>query len=185
MSTEDTAPQADNNDSPDKTLSTNIHELLDYAWELITEAPSDEMLNPLLCGYFTKLMLGLLENKKNEFLAYLGLSSGKEVKSRDLVKSLIDHIYDRSIAELVSKVIIASQGVFSMAQAMEMDGLDDEISSPNTGSQEAIAQLVDKLIEGKYAEDSLNAALVLTDLCNNGDGKTQKIMSEPECMDKL
>ena len=122
-STEDTAPG----------VSENPYELLDYAFELITEASTDEMLNPLLCGYFTKLMMGLLENKKNEFLKYLSLtsqSSPERKRHPDLLKLLVDHVYDRSIAELVSKIIKASQGVFSIARAMEMEDFDDPSGQP-------------------------------------------------------
>lgn len=60
---------------------------------------TEKELNPVLCGYFCKLVNALINSNRKLFNIYAFL------QANEVVSSLIKHVYNRSIAELVIKIL--------------------------------------------------------------------------------
>lgn len=60
---------------------------------------TDEELNPVLCGYFTKFLYALMNHSRSSFFKYV-FNPENEV-----VEYLIKHIYNRSIADCLIKIL--------------------------------------------------------------------------------
>ena len=76
------------------------YEVLDYTFRFLADFNEEPELNPVLAGYFSKLIACLLKHKKFELQKYI-------FQSKHL-KSLIDHLYDTSIADLLVKLLSSS-----------------------------------------------------------------------------
>lgn len=93
----DTISQStDTTNTESKAESTT--ELLDFTFRFINEAKQDEELNALLCGYFSKLLLQLLNYNKAKLHSYL-------FATKDLMSNLCMHLYNKSISDFVLKVL--------------------------------------------------------------------------------
>ena len=93
--------------------------MLDLVFDFVVHAPENEELNPLLAGYFSKLVLCLLNYKKTELISYM-------FEKPKLLETLIDHVYDRSISEVIIKISTVSSSLVSMTQAIEMETPSEE-----------------------------------------------------------
>ena len=71
-------------------------ELLDYFLSFVS---TESELNYVLCGYFSSLMLILLNNHFIKIIKYIFL------KKKDILKKLVYHSYRNSIAETLCKII--------------------------------------------------------------------------------
>ena len=71
--------------------------LLDRLMKFIR--PKEKNLNAVLSGYFSKLMTLLLTRKQKSLLPYV-FSEGS-----DIVDCILNHVYQKSISELVSKLL--------------------------------------------------------------------------------
>ena len=71
-------------------------ELLDYFLSFLND---NSELNYVLCGYFSSLMLNLLNMNSIKIIKYLFL------KRKDSLKRLVYHSYRKSIAEILCKII--------------------------------------------------------------------------------
>ena len=60
---------------------------------------ADEELNPVLCGYFTKFLYALMNHSRSSFFKYVFNPDNK------VVEYLIKHIYNRSIADCLIKIL--------------------------------------------------------------------------------
>lgn len=85
-------------DSTQPETVSNKTELLDYTFTFITQHNPSEELNPLLAGYFSKLINSLLNYNKKKFHSYLYNTPG-------LMGQLINFIGNKSISEFVTKVL--------------------------------------------------------------------------------
>ena len=71
-------------------------ELLDYFFSFLND---NSELNYVLCGYFSSLMLNLLNMNSIKIIKYLFL------KRKDILKRFVYHSYRKSIAEILCKII--------------------------------------------------------------------------------
>ena len=71
-------------------------EILDYFLSFLI---NDGELNYVLCGYFSSIMLNLLNNNSTKIIQYLFL------QRKDILKRLVYHSYRKSIAEILCKLI--------------------------------------------------------------------------------
>lgn len=85
----------------DKTETSSIatgtepqNYLLDHLFKFLR---TEERLNPVLSGYFSKLVSTLLRSRKKEMVDYF-------IKE-NIFDLLLNHIYQDSISELVNKVL--------------------------------------------------------------------------------
>lgn len=61
--------------------------------------PKEKNLNAVLSGYFSKLMTLLLTRKQKSLLPYIF------AEGSDIVDCILNHVYQKSISELVSKLL--------------------------------------------------------------------------------
>ena len=107
-------------ESTDATRGVSKYDLLDHVFTFITEADPKEEINTLLSGYFCKLVTSLINYKKKEFLAYFFNKKG-------LLEALLSHLYDKSLSDLVVKILNNSEtAVSTRKQSVEEDGLADD-----------------------------------------------------------
>ncbi len=82
------------------------YDFMDHIFTFITEASSSEELNSVLTGYFSKLISSLINYKRKDFLQYF-------FHKENLLESLLKHIYDKSISDLVVKILNNSETAVS------------------------------------------------------------------------
>ena len=111
------SPSDQLSDSTDATRAVSKYDLLDHVFTFITEVVPGEEINPLLSGYFCKLVTSLLNYKKKEFLSYFFNKQG-------LLEAILSHLYDKSLSDLVVKILNNSEtAVSTRKQSEEDDGL--------------------------------------------------------------
>ena len=88
-------PEANNTDASSVTTCTEPQNyLLDHLFKFLR---TEERLNPVLSGYFSKLVSSLLRSRKKEMVDY--------INKENIFDLLLNHIYQDSISELVNKVL--------------------------------------------------------------------------------
>lgn len=121
----------------------------------------------MLCGYFSKLMAHLSNYNRKEFNEQVFHTESL------VIKNLINHIYNRSLTDLLIKIINTST-------------VDEEDATPNilndaSSKYEIVDLLIDKLSQG--FEDGLNSVFVLKELISNK--KFKNIFLEEKVNEKL
>ncbi len=111
----------------------------------------EKNLNAVLSGYFAKLLTLLLTRKQKNLLPYI-FQEGS-----DFIECLLNHVYQKSISELISKLLNISEDSVKLGNA----GLVAEVKK----SQRYILNtLIDKLGPVDMTEeDNLNASSILQD----------------------
>jgi hypothetical protein len=143
----------------------------------ITDCKLGEEVNPLLSGYFTKLVGALLNYKKKELLNHIFTKPG-------LLESLLQHIYDKSISDLVVKILnISETAVNTVIKEDEDPSPEEENQGREERRQEGVCIIIDKLISGKTIDESLNASQVLCELSKYSG--VFEYVSNPDTMDKI
>lgn len=111
----------------------------------------EKPLNDVLAGYFSKLMTLLINRKQKSLLPYVfGAES-------DVIDCLLNHVYQKSISELVTKFLNISEDT---AKAGDNSALASEIKRQQVN---ILVTLVDKLGPDNTDEDNLNACSILQD----------------------
>jgi hypothetical protein len=92
----------------------NRFELLE---KLLSFLDTDEPLNLVLAGYFSKIFLILLNNKAKDTYQYV-------YKHHEVLEKLIKHIYSKSISELLVKILNVSEIVSDGNDGLDYDEID-------------------------------------------------------------
>ena len=109
---------------------------------------SDEELNPVLSGYFSKLFQVLVGNKPREVFTYV-------YQHPVVLHNFIKHIYDKSISEILVRLLNASDNMLEDSElAQELDGI----------RQSFVFKILQKLAPEQSYETHLNASQVLAEL---------------------
>lgn len=66
------------------------YELLDMLFTFIIEKQKNEEVNPVLSGYFQKVVMALLSFRQKEVMNYI-------YRKETLMSKLLEHVYDKSI----------------------------------------------------------------------------------------
>jgi len=111
----------------------------------------EKPLNPVLAGYFQKLVTILLNRKQRQLLPYIF------AKDSPVMDNLLYHVYQKSISEVLNKFVSLSDNNCS-------DELAQEIKAKQ---QHVMNYLSDKLSPEYTEEDNLNAATIIGDLMEN------------------
>jgi hypothetical protein len=129
-------------------VEENRYMLLDYLFKFVecTKTP----LNPVLSGYFAKLVIMLLNRKQKQIVPYL---FGPNCK---VIERLLFHAYQKSISEVLHKILnVSEQNYDSSLKIKERQ-------------QKIVVDLVDQLgaKSGNQVEEeaSLNACTILGEL---------------------
>jgi len=120
--------------------------LLDRLMQFIRSR--DKPLNAVLSGYFSKLLTLLINRKSKILLPYVFNHES------DVIESLLFHIYQKSISELLNKLLNLND---------DQKSADNSISAVIRIKQvEILNTLVDKLgPSDTIDEDNLNASSIL------------------------
>jgi hypothetical protein len=119
---------------------------LNRLFKLLNTEP-DEGLNPVLAGYFSKLVNTLLQKKPNQMVSYLFRHQTAQAR---LLK-LIEHIESPSICDLLSQIL----------QTEEQNNFADELLEKMS---ELKCEATEKLVEKLLQTGSQAVGTVLTEL---------------------
>ena len=184
------------NESTTATIPTNYtgdkYELLDMLFNFILSKERGEEVNPVLSGYFQKVVLALLTYKQKQMMNYI-------YNKDKLMNKMLEHVYDKSICDVLIKILNISNStpannnnsinndsgeIFDTHNKSSQKEVPDKYSKNYEESRnEIIHKLIDKLIKAKTIEEYWNASSVLCEMA-----KFQQLfefLSSPEIMDKI
>ena len=109
-------------------------------------------LNPVLSGYFAKLVILLLNRKQKQVVPFIFSPEC------NLIDDLLFHVYQKSLSEVLNKLLNISEQSY-----------EEELSKSITEKQlKAVAELVNKLARDQNDEEAnLNGSLILSELMDN------------------
>lgn len=125
-------------------------QLLDRLFSFLNT--EEKPLNPVLSGYFSKLVTLLLTRRQKQLVPYI-FNTENDSKLVDL---LLFHVYQKSLSEFLNKLLALSTGDFEEEQA--------EIISKK--QKEIYEKLIEKLGSDEV-EDQLNAITLLSENLEN------------------
>jgi len=108
---------------------------------------TDEELNPVLAGYFCKVMQVLVGNKPREVFKYI-------YEHQVVLSNLVKHIYQKSISDVLVRILNVSDNMLE-------DPLESDL---NKIKESFIRMIVDRLGPDFTFEDNLNAQSLLSEL---------------------
>ena len=128
----------------------NKYVLLDRLFKFI-RTEGDEQLNPVLAGYFCKLVSILISRKCRQLVPYV-FAPGS-----DLIECLLKHVYQRSISEILNKLL---------TQIDMNDGeYEAEVRAQIAEKQKmAVGKLIDTLGPDYTEEHNLNSRTIIMDM---------------------
>ena len=139
--------------------SDNKYMLLERLFKFIkVEAGTTEetQLNPVLAGYFCKLVSLLISRKQKQLVPFV-FAPGSEI-----IDYLLKHIYQRSIAEILSKFLTQVEDNYGASAQMVFE---PEVAATIKEKQHmAVAKLIDLLGPQVDSETNLNACTIIQDL---------------------
>jgi len=126
--------------------------LLDRLFKFIRTEPEDkEELNPVLSGYFCKLVSILISRKCRQLVPYV-FSPGS-----DLIECLLKHVYQRSISEILNKLLTQID--------MNDAEYETEVRAQITEKQKmAVSRLIETLGPDYTEEHNLNSRTIIMDM---------------------
>ena len=132
-------------------------ELLDYFFSFLLD---DSELNYVLCGYFSSLMINLLNINSVVIINYLFM------KRKDILKRLVYHSYRKSIAETLCKVIKYEDkfNVYNIDNNNKNDNNQKEFSIIR---KEIIKDIFDKIDINMDTEKLYSLSFIINDLIEN------------------
>jgi hypothetical protein len=110
-------------------------------------------VNAVLAGYFSKVLTLLLSRKQNQLIPYLFEFNN------DAIDSLVNHIYQKSISEVLLSIMKIEEGNFT----------DELANIIKKRKNSVIHKLVNKLSSDTDDEECLNATTILTELIEVND----------------
>jgi hypothetical protein len=108
----------------------------------------DKPLNAVLAGYFAKLVTLLINRKQKQLIPYVFAPNS------EVIDSLLYHVYQKSIAELLNKFVGIIDHDFDGAIAKEM----------SAKQQQVILALIDKVGPAASDEDNLNGCSIIQEM---------------------
>ena len=122
----------------------NKHVLLDRLFKFI-RTEGDEQLNPVLSGYFCKLVSLLISRKQKSLVPYI-FAPGS-----DVIEQMLKHVYQKSISEVLNKLLTQIDSDF-----------EPEIMAEIKAKQQlAVAKLIDQLGPDVSDEHNLNGCTII------------------------
>lgn len=117
----------------------------------------DDELNPVLCGYFSKFLYSLMGHNRKGFFTYVFNPENR------VIEYLIKHIYNRSISELLIKILsenleseeVKKEFIFNLLHALEIQDFEGKIN----GSM-VLSELIDtKTFKDLFKSEEVNKRL--------------------------
>lgn len=147
-------------ESTQATLQTETHEeedpdagnkyvLLDRLFKFLEdEVEEGEELNPVLSGYFCKLVSLLVSRKQKQLVPYIFSSESK------IIDLLLKHVGQKSISEILNKLVTQLDSDFEPA-IMEQIQLKQQM---------VVERLIASLSPEMHEECNLNASSIIQDM---------------------
>jgi peroxiredoxin family protein len=104
-----------------------------------------EELNPVLSGYFSKLVSLLISRKQKFLIPYIFAPES------DIIEHLVRHVGQKSISEILNKLLTQ----------IDQDFMQEKIQQKQ---QSVVEKLIDHLGADKDEENNLNACAILQDM---------------------
>lgn len=130
----------------------NKYMLLDQLFMFIKNADK-KPLNPVLSGYFQKLV-SLLTNRKFNLMAPYVFSPDSTI-----IENLFDHIYQKSISEVLNKYIL----IMCKESEIKSNQSEEIFEQIKIKKEYAFNELINKLRPQWTDEDHLNASQIIVD----------------------
>jgi len=119
----------------------------------------EKPVNAVLAGYFSKLVTLLINRKSKSLFPYIfGQSS-------DFVDCLLHHVYQKSLSELITKLLNISEETARNASNEEVN----VAASVKERQAHILNRLIEKLSPTASEEDNWNAAGILQDSLETKD----------------
>lgn len=113
----------------------------------------DTPINPVLAGYFAKLVTLLINRKQKNLIPYVFAPDS------DVIDNLLYHVYQKSVSELLNKFLNIQDHDFEEPLSTEIKRKQNEV----------IEKLIEKLGPNSTEEDHLNGASILSDMLETKD----------------
>jgi hypothetical protein len=167
--------------------------LLDMLFDFILSAPKNIEINPVLSGYFEKVVLALLGYNQKQVMNYI-------YTKENVMEKLIDHVYDKSICDVIIKVLNISNTTSTTTNTSINNDSGEIFESPSkmqsqkddsmnfklnyeASRNEIIHKLIDKLIRAKNVEEYWNSSSILCEMAKFKE--LFEFLSSPEILDKI
>ena len=150
MSTKEdtTTLHTEGQEEEDATPANKFH-LLDRLFKFIRTEAEESELNPVLSGYFCKLVSLLISRKQKQLVPYVF------DKESNVIDFLLKHVEQKSISEILNKLLTQIDTDYEpelMAQIQEKQ-------------QKAVSVLISKLGPELHEENNLNGSAIIRDMC--------------------
>mmetsp|Transcript_10344 Transcript_10344/g.10366 ORF Transcript_10344/g.10366 Transcript_10344/m.10366 type:complete len:157 (-) Transcript_10344:1209-1679(-) len=119
-------------------------------------------LNPVLAGYFSKLVSLLINRKQKQLVPYVFAPESQ------IIDQLLFHVYQKSISELLNKFLCIMDSEFEGEVQVQIQ----------TKQREIVQKLINKLSPENSMEDNLNGCSILQDMLESKE--FYKLVSTPE-----
>jgi hypothetical protein len=137
---------------PIEEMNMSPFQLLDKLFTFLNT--EEKPLNPVLSGYFAKLVTLLLTRRQKQIVPYIF----SEENDCQIIDQLVYHVYQKSLSEFLIKLLSLNTAEF-----------EPELAELIQKKQKAVfVQLVEKLGSDEF-EDQLNAQTILTENIENKD----------------
>ena len=125
----------------------NKYLLLERLFKFI-QTEGDEELNPVLSGYFCKLVSLLISRKQKQLFPFIFS------KESTVIEDLLKHIYQKSISEILNKLLTL----------VDTDHEPEIVAMIQEKQQKAVSFLIESLGPEKSEEHNLNASTIIQDM---------------------
>ena len=129
------------------TEPANKFFLLDRLFKFIRT--EEDELNPVLSGYFCKLVSLLISRKQKQLVPYIF------DKESDVMDCLLRHVEQKSISEILNKLLTQ----------IDTDYEPELMTQIQEQQQKAISVLISKLGPELHEESNLNGSAIIRDMC--------------------
>jgi len=141
--------------------------LLDRLFKFLEAEEDDEPVNPVLAGYFSKVVQLLVNRKQKQIVPYIIADENK------VIEKLLRHVYSRSVAEVIHRLLHIVESNF-----------EDDLSVKIAEKKQAImTALIEKLKSDREDETGMNATFILQDLMESKS--FFQILTKKQNMQKL
>ena len=125
----------------------NKYVLLERLFKFIQTVDGED-LNPVLSGYFCKLVSLLISRKQKQLFPFIF------AKESTVIEDLLKHVYQKSISEILNKLLTL----------IDTDHEPEIVAMIQEKQQMAVTQLIDSLGPEKSEEHNLNASTIIQDM---------------------
>jgi SIT4 phosphatase-associated protein len=140
----------------------------------VLEKKKGEEVNPVLSGYFWKIVITLLAYKPKEIMSYI-------YSKQTVLEKMLEHVYDKSICDIIIKVLNISNNATSAQNNSVNNDSGDIFGSPGkhahsreeignsfidyeSNRNQIVHKLIDKLIRAKTHEEYWNSSTILWEM---------------------